>query len=787
MSLKEALGLIYEKLNASNIELPIIVDTEAFKELAPEAPDVYETRVQFPPFPRKMSIKVALKLALSKVATGNATFMIRRDFIEITTVDRAVADKALRVYPVGDLVLPVNARGNPYASGAFGGLGGAFGGGFPGGFPGGGFPGGGFGFPGGGFPGGGFPGGGFPGGGFGFPGGGQNIPGQNCLGFNQFNGGLGAFGTGGLDQGLILLIRQVVAPGQWDVLNCQLQTSQFPGFPGFPGGGPGQGGLPGFPQIPGTATPDPADQAKVNHIAFYPSALALVVQGTAIKHYKYGGGIFGGPRKAKEAAASFQDMKDKPGVIVIGPKPKEGDVDVAGGKRKDSGPKLDATKIWQDALTKGIENPGLIVAAADLLFQEEKYDHAVELLKATLRQGIIVEQWVYEALAVALEFEGANQEEIRRASLSAISLNPKDAKGYVKAAQAFGEHQLYDKALAFCQQAAALEPGLPTAYADALVYAEKAKDAKAMQWAAGKVLSQDWTGDYQFLHAKAKKEVNSLVEALQKAKRGDEAKKLQTSLQMLQERDLTIILSWQPGPSGNADLELEIQEPTGCICSSQHRQSPGGGAMTGLNLDTPNKGTYTACQAFSGDYLITVKRLWGQPAGGKFRLEIIYHEGTAKKRHRIETLVLDQTETLKITLENGRRTELAQVTPTLANLRPQPKDEEVKGNNILTKLRDMSDSVHSQLPRGIKVGSAKTKSSAPIVPTLPTAKKQQEQMLYQDGASSSASGGVFVTTQAHLSADGQFVRVSVNPVFQSSAIAKGRPQLDMPLIPGGGQ
>ena len=61
-------------------------------------------------------------------------------------------------------------------------------------------------------------------------------------GAGRFNGGLGAFGTGGLDQGLILLIRQVVAPGEWGGQNCQLQYS---GGAGALGGGLGYlgGGL----------------------------------------------------------------------------------------------------------------------------------------------------------------------------------------------------------------------------------------------------------------------------------------------------------------------------------------------------------------------------------------------------------------------------------------------------------------------------------------------------------------------------------------------------------------
>ena len=37
----------------------------------------------------------------------NGTYLIRRDYIEITTNDRAIAEKAVRAYPVADLVIPI--------------------------------------------------------------------------------------------------------------------------------------------------------------------------------------------------------------------------------------------------------------------------------------------------------------------------------------------------------------------------------------------------------------------------------------------------------------------------------------------------------------------------------------------------------------------------------------------------------------------------------------------------------------------------------------------------------
>ena len=50
----------------------------------------------------------------------------------------------------------------------------------------------------------------------------------------------------------------------------------------------------------------------------------------------------------------------------------------------------------------------------------------------------------------------------------------------------------YDRALAFCRQAAQAEPNVPYPYAEALAYAEQARDPRAMEWAAGGLLKQDW-------------------------------------------------------------------------------------------------------------------------------------------------------------------------------------------------------------------------------------------------------------------------------------------------------
>jgi RNA polymerase sigma factor (sigma-70 family) len=86
MSLREALANLVDRVhNAYKIEIPILVDIEAFKAENPDAPDFYEAKVQFPPIPRRMTVAGALRFILSKVETKNATYVVLLDQLRITT------------------------------------------------------------------------------------------------------------------------------------------------------------------------------------------------------------------------------------------------------------------------------------------------------------------------------------------------------------------------------------------------------------------------------------------------------------------------------------------------------------------------------------------------------------------------------------------------------------------------------------------------------------------------------------------------------------------------------
>jgi tetratricopeptide (TPR) repeat protein len=755
--LKEALALFMDMFAVQNKDLPILVDVQAFEEDNPDAEKVTDTVVKFPAFPKRMAMGTALRLALSKVKTGNATYLIRRNYIEITTVERQTRERVLRVYPVGDLTIPISQQ-----MGGFG-MGGGMG--MMGGMP-------------------------MMGGGgmMGMMGGGMNFMGGSFMG--GFNGGMGMMGSINAPT-LIKTITQIVAPGEWFV------TPQPNPFNAFLGGGlnnmGGVGPL-GGPQLGNIGNPPPppnsgqeGDPRDMNTISFFPPAMALIIRAPSRVHTSFTGGLIGGKQKRIEAAR--MDAKERGLIIANDLGKKDGQIagqnDEAKQKRiqlaKLAAKELDATKIWQDVLEKENPEPGLVIATADLLFESGNYKHAAEFLKANLRRGIIVRPWVYEALAIALEQSNGDPEEIRRARLSAVALDPKDSTGFMEAARTLAQHKQYDRALAFCRQAAQLEPNLAQPYADALAYAELGKDSQAMEWAVSNVLGHDWPADNQNLQLQAQTSLEGLVQILRKEKRDAEADRLEAALQKHRHRDLVITLSWENGNGGSADLDLVVKEPCGSTCSMEQRQTPGGGTLLANHLTDMNHVSYVAAQAFSGEYEIIVRRNWGQTVGNKAKLKIVSHlAGTAQKLHPLVTLDLNQPQIVKVKLVDGRRTTMAVVPPT-----PPPQStaaqEERKGPSIYSKLYGLAHADFSGAKNETRAAGWTPGARLPSAAYLPI-RKQPERTLFQTGLTPMASG-VDLTAQAVLSADRQSLRLSVTPFFQSGPGSGQR--VNMPLIPGG--
>src|SRR5205807_5494479 len=132
-----------------------------------------------------------------------------------------------------------------------------------------------------------------------------------------------------------------------------------------------------------------------------------------------------------------------------------------------------------------------------------------------------------------------------------------------------------------------------------------------------------------------------------------------------------------------ADLEMEVKEPVGTVCSALQQQTPGGGVFLGTDLLNMSKASYMASQAFAGEYQIKVRRLFGQPLGGRATLEIIQNFGTPHETITMQTIRLDQAApVIKFQLKSGQRTELASVPPAIQK-RGEAKEEAAAGGSVL--------------------------------------------------------------------------------------------------------
>jgi hypothetical protein len=854
--LKTALELFSDMFNGN---LPILVDKEAFLDGQADAPDVYEEEVQLPTVPKRLPMGTALRLILAQVGKGKATYLIRREFVEVTTTERYITDKVLRVYPVGDLVIPISsgqmgaAGGGGLTGTGMGGMAGMQGGmmGMQGGMMG--MQGGMMGMQGGmmGMQGGmmGMQGGmmGMQGGMMGMQGmgmggmmgmqgmgmggmggmggmmgmqgmgmggmgmmggmpmgGGMGMGGMGMMGGGNFAGGSfqgafnGSLGAVGATQaiGLIDIITRIVDPGNWNKPKMLQPFAMGPGF-GFPGGagmigmlgmmGMGMIGA-GPPQDPTEVPPDPQTS---NSIDFFPPALALIIRAPSRIHSSIEGGIVGGRGKLKEAAALEQFRKDALArnnngkVNVGGVKDKDGKRDAeilaALDKREQN---IDPQKVWQEAFAKGGAGSGMVIATADFLFEAGEFKHAAEFLKSNLRYGVVVRPWVFEALAVALEASNGSPEEIRQVRLSGIALDPNDAQGFLSAAKAMADRGENDRAVAFCRQAAILEPNDYHSYEAALSYAESGKDTKAMEWAVGKLVSQDWPVDNLSIQSGAQKRLESLASTLQKDKRATEAAGLKTALQRLNQRDLIVRLIWDNATKTNpSELEMQIKEPSGSVCNLEQKQTPGGGIMIGYNLtdELPNS-QYVVAQALNGEYEISVTPVYGKVLGNRARLEIIQNAGTEQQTRRLEIVRLDQKNApIKVMVQTGRRTELASVSPA-ATVRHKPAGAQAK-NNVFNDLRAVANPSYYG-PIGPRGGAGTSMPSVPSIADMASrdSKNKASTPIVQN--SINPIGGVPMTAQLRMSSDQRSLDMVIRPFFNSVG-GSTRPGVNLSVVPGG--
>ena len=734
-----------------------------------------------------MPVGTFLDVYLRALKTPFVTYIVRPDYIEITSYDARMEEKVTRVFPVADLVIPIPQAVNQQSlfqnlgvqqqTLAIFGQASLYGGALQN-FVGGnnnnqqnqpGAPGGGGGAAGGGNP---FFGGGQGGGGglVGLGGGGQG--GQNVGQFGNLGGQFGLQG-GTQERLLIQIILDTVAKGEWE------QSPQAP------------------PQNPNDPVPEPILPQNQRHsIGYYPPARALIVRGSS----RYMGAGTMKLKKPEGGQANALPNDPNKGVLVIGPntpranpavKPTNNDpvaikkpvaqenLVITGRKPTLVDPKFDEValmkklskdpkRMWHEAIDWTVTDPGLIVAVADFLMDFDEFGHAAEVLKANLRKGLATDDWAHEALAVALQMSKADSVEVERAALSAIDLDPTNPKAYLKAAKVEADLNNHDLAVRFCQRAAEFGPDQPGPYANALAYAKDAKNVSpdTVAWAATNLLQRDWPmADGIDYHAKTRNLLPAFVSKFQDA--GVKADGVRRALIEQTQRDLVIELLWQ----GAADLDLTVAEPTGSVCNATSKRTTAGGVLKADIIEQADEGRaeiYTAASAFGGTYKVSVKSAFGRAIGNTATIKVTRFKGTPKESHDLITVDLANPKTVEIKLAGGSRTELAAVTADVTEVRLEAAAASLPA----------SSGIGTGIGGGFGLaGSTKT---APVSGTsgsaLPNVAAPQERVL--PGMGSAAD----IRASYKLNADRQSYSIHMNPVFANGGKDVKLPKV--PLLPG---
>ena len=186
--------------------------------------------------------------------------------------------------------------------------------------------------------------------------------------------------------------------------------------------------------------------------------------------------------------------------------------------------------------------------------------------------------------------------------------------------------------------------------------ASKTKDPKRMADAADRLLSLGWTG----MDDKIRRDLSQQVETLGKTLRDEgqpgAADDLGRQVAQSEVRDVYVALKW----TGEADIDLAVEEPLGAICRYQNPQTVFGGAMLKNGYGNHPEEVYVCPRGFDGDYTIRVDTIYNNTAKPvkEATLTVITHEGGADEKRQEFKVDLDKPAPAVVRLTGGRRKEV---------------------------------------------------------------------------------------------------------------------------------
>lgn len=424
----------------------------------------------------------------------------------------------------------------------------------------------------------------------------------------------------------------------------------------------------------------------------------------------------------------------------------------------------DPEKVWNEHLSKHKEAPEAIRETVRCLWKENKHKEIIGLIQAALRNQQ-QQPWMYEALSLSMQAAGWSKEEMERAVMSAVefartSLDLMYIAGFLE------YMGLEKRALQVLRQVAQIEPLMPEPYVQGLRLAEKLNDLEEIEWATVGILSQAWPKDQQDVWEKGVRVATATLAKLESENRTEEAKKYRAALDNAVVRDCVMIVSW----TGDADVDVLVEEPAGTVCSLRNRRTTSGGVMIGdfrsqAGQDHSGARTevYVCPKGFSGTYKALVRRVWGEVTANRVKVEVITHFQSGKEVRVTKTLPLEKDQAaLQFDLADGRRTEslkehqIANMAATHLAVQQKILAQQLAASVDPETIRNLALARNSYAH-----GGGDNPNFDPAMPLVRPNQVGYEPviMFIQEGA--------FCMVTAVISADRRYVRVAPMPNFQA--------------------
>ncbi len=311
---------------------------------------------------------------------------------------------------------------------------------------------------------------------------------------------------------------------------------------------------------------------------------------------------------------------------------------------------------WNQYFSENFADPSEIRGIVRDFTSKGRVDESLHVLQSAIQNGQ-GKPWMYQALVLALQIKGAEQREIERTVMSAVDMTD-NVDDLMYAAVLMSNSNMEKRALKLLQEVAYTYPSRVEPFAIGLQTAQRINDLDGIQWATIGILSQAWP-NHRVNVTRAMKAAEAVMIELQRQGNLEQLDAFNQQLTEALYRDCIVKVSW----TGDADIDIYVEEPGGTVCSRSTVRTAAGGVMMGDEASSRNNDGevseyYVLPKGFSGDYRLIIRKIWGEVTSGKVTVEIQRNYRTAEQTGQRKQVQLDDVGAIvNFTLDKGRRTE----------------------------------------------------------------------------------------------------------------------------------